>query len=176
LRKIPVLSLSFARHSAREICRLSTGIFRKYPSQAWYICIKDNGVERHNQLVSLFDEKASDNSDIPLGDNGNVNNTSVLNECISIYSEYEGVAFFSKSCVYNNINSNDTWLRIVCLNCCGIKRRLQYPEFRNLIELWYNLFCGEKNWRYRYNNFPRLQVCHEKQGKNYKKTFRVVSW
>jgi hypothetical protein len=33
LRKIPVLRLNFARHSAREIFRLSTGIFRKYPSQ-----------------------------------------------------------------------------------------------------------------------------------------------
>jgi hypothetical protein len=28
---------------------------------------KDNGVERHNQSVSNFDEKASDNPDIPLG-------------------------------------------------------------------------------------------------------------
>jgi hypothetical protein len=27
---------------------------------------KDNGVERHNQSVSNFDEKASDNPDIPL--------------------------------------------------------------------------------------------------------------
>jgi len=32
-RKIPVLRLNFTRHSAREIVRLSTGIFRKYPSQ-----------------------------------------------------------------------------------------------------------------------------------------------
>jgi hypothetical protein len=32
LRKIPVLRLNFPRHSAREIFRLSTGIFRKYPS------------------------------------------------------------------------------------------------------------------------------------------------
>ena len=40
LRKIPVLRLNFPRHSAREIFRLSTGIFRKYPSQTWYICIQ----------------------------------------------------------------------------------------------------------------------------------------
>jgi hypothetical protein len=40
LRKIPVLRLNFPRHSAREIFRLSTGIFRKYPSQAWYIWIE----------------------------------------------------------------------------------------------------------------------------------------
>jgi hypothetical protein len=33
LQKIPVLRLNFPRHSAREIFRLSTGIFRKYPSQ-----------------------------------------------------------------------------------------------------------------------------------------------
>jgi hypothetical protein len=33
LRKIPVLRLNFPRHSAREIFRLSTSIFRKYPSQ-----------------------------------------------------------------------------------------------------------------------------------------------
>jgi hypothetical protein len=40
LRKIPVLRLNFSRHSALEIFRLSTGNFCKYPSQAWYICIK----------------------------------------------------------------------------------------------------------------------------------------
>jgi hypothetical protein len=34
LRKIPVLRLNFTRLSAREIFRLSTGIFSKYPSQA----------------------------------------------------------------------------------------------------------------------------------------------
>jgi hypothetical protein len=33
LQKIPVLRLNSPRHSAREILRLSTGIFRKYPSQ-----------------------------------------------------------------------------------------------------------------------------------------------
>jgi hypothetical protein len=33
LRKIPILRLNLPRHSAREIFRLSTGIFRKYPSQ-----------------------------------------------------------------------------------------------------------------------------------------------
>ena len=38
LRKIPVLRQNSPRHSAREIFRLSTGIFRKYPSQTWYIC------------------------------------------------------------------------------------------------------------------------------------------
>ena len=38
LRKIPVLRLNFPRLSDREIFRLSTGIFRKYPSQTWYIC------------------------------------------------------------------------------------------------------------------------------------------
>ena len=39
LWKIPVLRLNFPCHSAREIFRLSTGIFCKYPSQTWYICI-----------------------------------------------------------------------------------------------------------------------------------------
>ena len=34
LRKIPVLRLNSPRHSTREIFRLSTGIFHKYPSQA----------------------------------------------------------------------------------------------------------------------------------------------
>jgi hypothetical protein len=37
---------------------------------------KDNGVESHNQSVGNFDDKASDNPDIPLGDNGSMNNTS----------------------------------------------------------------------------------------------------
>ena len=36
--KIPVLRLNFPRLSAQAIFRLSTSIFRKYPSQAWYIC------------------------------------------------------------------------------------------------------------------------------------------
>jgi hypothetical protein len=34
LRKLPVLRLNFPRPLAREIFRLSTGIFRKYSSQA----------------------------------------------------------------------------------------------------------------------------------------------
>jgi hypothetical protein len=42
LWKIPVLRLNFPHHSAWEIVRLSTGIFRKYPSQTWYICIISN--------------------------------------------------------------------------------------------------------------------------------------
>ena len=42
--------------------------------------------------------------------------------------------------LYNNVNSNDNFLRIVCLNCCGIKTRLQYPEFRNLIQS-YDIVC-----------------------------------
>ena len=40
MRKIPVLRINFPRLTAREIFRLWTGIFRKYPSQTWYICIK----------------------------------------------------------------------------------------------------------------------------------------
>jgi hypothetical protein len=40
-----------------------------------------NGVESHNQSVSNFDEKASDNPDIPLGDNGSMNNTSDIKDC-----------------------------------------------------------------------------------------------
>jgi hypothetical protein len=36
---LPVFRLNFPRRSAREIFRLSTGIFRKYPSQTWYICL-----------------------------------------------------------------------------------------------------------------------------------------
>ena len=40
MRKIPVLKLNFPRHSSRDIFRLSTGIFRKYASQTWYICIQ----------------------------------------------------------------------------------------------------------------------------------------
>jgi hypothetical protein len=36
---LPVLRLNFPRRSAGEIFHLSTGIFRKYPSQTWYICL-----------------------------------------------------------------------------------------------------------------------------------------
>jgi hypothetical protein len=35
-------------------------------------------------LFSNFDDKGSDNPDIPLGDNGSMNNTSDINDCISI--------------------------------------------------------------------------------------------
>ena len=69
-----------------------------------------------------------------------MNNTSDINDCISIDSDYEGVASLSNSSVYNNVNSNDNLLRIVCLNCCGIKTRLQYPECRNLIQS-YDIVC-----------------------------------
>jgi hypothetical protein len=69
-----------------------------------------------------------------------MNNTSDINDCISIDSDYEGVASLSNSSVYNNVNSNDNLLRIVCLNCCGIKTRLQYPEFRTLIQS-YDIVC-----------------------------------
>ena len=55
-------------------------------------------------------------------------------------SDYEGVASLSNSSVYNNVNSNDNSLQIVCLNCCGIKTRLHYPEFRNLIQR-YDIVC-----------------------------------
>jgi hypothetical protein len=44
---------------------------------------------------------------------------------------------------------SDNLLRIVCLNCCGIKTRLQYPEFRTLIQS-YDI------------DIITLQVCHEK--------------
>jgi exonuclease III len=91
-------------------------------------------------LGSDFDDKASDNPDIPLGDNCSMNNTSDINDCISIDSDYEGVSSLSNSSVYNNVNSNDNLLRIVCLNCCGIKTRLQYPEFRNLLQS-YDIVC-----------------------------------
>ena len=104
---------------------------------------KDYVVERHNRSVSNFDDKASDNPCIPLGDNGSMNNTSDIKDFISIDSDYEaieGVVFLSNSSVDNNVNSNDNLLRIVCLNCCGIKTRLQYPEFRNLIQS-YDIVC-----------------------------------
>jgi hypothetical protein len=39
----------------------------------------------------------SDNPDIPLGDNCSTNNTSDINDCISIDSDYEGVASLSNS-------------------------------------------------------------------------------
>ena len=42
MRKIPVLRLNIPRHSAWEIFRLLTGIFRKYPSLTWYISIKSD--------------------------------------------------------------------------------------------------------------------------------------
>ena len=42
LRKIPVERRKISR---AEIVRLSNGIFRKYPSQTWYICIKVNGIQ-----------------------------------------------------------------------------------------------------------------------------------
>ena len=48
---------------------------------------KDYVVERHNQSVSNFDEKASDN----LGDNGSMNNTSDIKDFISIDSDYEAI-------------------------------------------------------------------------------------
>jgi hypothetical protein len=70
-----------------------------------------------------------------------MNNTSDINDCILIDSDYEaieGVVFLLNSSVDNN--SNDNLLRIVCLNCCGIKTRLQYPEFRNLIQS-YDIVC-----------------------------------
>jgi hypothetical protein len=53
-----------------------------------YFPILDN-----NQSVSNFDEKASDNPDIPLGDNGSMNNTSDINDCISIDSEIQCLIF-----------------------------------------------------------------------------------
>ena len=91
--------------------------------------------------MSNFDDKASDNPDIHLGDNGSMNNTSDMNDCISIDSDLnEGVASLSNSSVYDNVNSSDNLLRIVCLNFCGIKARLQYPEFRNLIQS-YEIVC-----------------------------------
>jgi uncharacterized protein YuzE len=96
---------------------------------------KDYVVERNNQSVSNFDDKASDNPCIPLGDNSSMNNTSDINDCILIDSDYEaiaGVVFLLNSSVDNT--SSDNLLRIVCLFCCGIKTRLQYPEFRNLIQ------------------------------------------
>ena len=42
MQKLPVLRLNFLRHSAREIVRLSTGIFRKYPPKhdIMYICMQ----------------------------------------------------------------------------------------------------------------------------------------
>ena len=52
---------------------------------------KDYGVERHNQSVSNFDDKASDNPCIPLGDNGSMNNTSDIKDFISIDSDYEAI-------------------------------------------------------------------------------------
>ena len=72
-----------------------------------------------------------------------MNNTSDINDCISIDSDY------SNSSVYNNVKSDDNLLRIVCLNCCGIKTWLQYPEFRTLIQS-YDI------------DIITLQVCHEK--------------
>jgi hypothetical protein len=65
-----------------------------------YKGLKVYGVERYNQSVSNFDDKASDNPDIPLGDNCSMNNTSDINDCISIDSDYEGVASLSNSSVY----------------------------------------------------------------------------
>lgn len=38
----------------------------------------------------------------------------------------------SDLCSVSNIDFGK--LKIMCLNCCGINRRLQYPEFRNLIQ------------------------------------------
>ena len=34
-----ILYVILIQYSAREIFRLSTGIFRKYPSQTWYVCL-----------------------------------------------------------------------------------------------------------------------------------------
>jgi hypothetical protein len=56
LWKIPVLRLNFPRHLAWEIFRLSTGIFRKYPSQTWYICIiyNSNKIWKFIQIDKCF--------------------------------------------------------------------------------------------------------------------------
>jgi hypothetical protein len=39
LRKIPVERRKISRAERRGKCSLKTGIFRKYPSQTWYICL-----------------------------------------------------------------------------------------------------------------------------------------
>jgi hypothetical protein len=63
LRKIPVerrnfpsriLRLNFPRHLAREIVRLSTGIFCKYPSQTWYICSVSKVILDHGIPIYIY--------------------------------------------------------------------------------------------------------------------------
>ena len=97
-------------------------------------------------------------------------------DCISIDSDYEGVASLSNSSVYNNVNSNDNLLRIVCLNCCGIKTRLQYPEFRNLIQS-YNIVCfvETKTDDIDIITLPAYKFVM-KNRKTITKNVRVVSW
>jgi hypothetical protein len=51
---------------------------RIYRSITGTCSAKDNGVESHIQSVSNFDDKASDNSDIPLGDNGTDNYSVII--------------------------------------------------------------------------------------------------
>ena len=107
-----------------------------------------------------------------------MNNTSDINDCISIDSDLnEGVASLSNSSVYNNVNSNDNLLRIVCLNCCGIKTRLQYPEFRNLIQS-YEIICfvETKTDNIDMIILPGYKFVMKNRGEQLQKTVRVVSW
>jgi hypothetical protein len=107
-----------------------------------------------------------------------MNNTSDINDCISIDSDLnEGVASFSNSSVYNIVNSNDNLLRIVCLNCCGIKTRLLYPEFRNLIQS-YEIICfvETKTDNIDIIILPGYKFVLKSRGEQLQKTVRVVSW
>jgi hypothetical protein len=54
LQKIPVLRLNFPWHSAREIFRFSTCIFRKFPSQTWYHEKKLNLIQIHLHEVKIL--------------------------------------------------------------------------------------------------------------------------
>jgi hypothetical protein len=41
---------------------------------------------------------------------------------------------FEKSLECSFVDSFSEGINILCLNCCGLKRRLNYPEFESLIK------------------------------------------
>ena len=82
-------------------------------------------------------------------DTNKTGSTSLNQENITFDSDsladHELDSLFTSSCENslnstfgNNLLSNN--INIMCLNCCGIKSRLKYPEFGNLIEK-YDIIC-----------------------------------
>ena len=51
-----------------------------------------------------------------------------------------GVAIFSESFKDKGLQEKGLKLKVMCLNCCGIKTKLKYLEFQTLIEN-YDITC-----------------------------------